>query len=102
MRIAAQVAMVVFGLVIVAALRNPLLFFGPVQIVGARPAWVIMWYVLFTLPRELVDRHAGQLGAFNEGSGARDARSSQHSPSAASAPGDPSNIYVKTSALGRL
>lgn len=58
MRLAAQVALLSFPLTFVAALRMPLLFFGGVQLVYGAASVVIAWYVLFTLPREIVDRLA--------------------------------------------
>jgi polyferredoxin len=60
MRIAAQIAMVVLATAWVAMFRWPILFFGAIQIVYLSCAWVVAWYVIFTLPRELVDRHAGR------------------------------------------
>jgi hypothetical protein len=58
MRVAAQIAMVLMLLTVIAAFRNPVLFFGGLQVISGLCLWVVGWYVLFTLPRELVDRHA--------------------------------------------
>jgi hypothetical protein len=102
MRIAAQLAMLGVPLAVVAMFYEPRLMFGGVQLLTGACLWVVAWYVLFTLPRELVDRHASRLGA----SRAFDTTPTQE-PSGHQAADSPesrgmTNAWVRTSPLGRL
>lgn len=63
MKTAAQIAMVSIPLSFAAALKDPTMFLGLLQLLYGVAGWVIAWYVLFTLPGEIVDRYADRRAA---------------------------------------
>lgn len=69
MRVAAQCAVVFLAALPALFLWRPWTMLGLSYVLSAPAMAVIAWYVVFTMPRELVDRHAAQMAAQTSAAG---------------------------------